>query len=132
MTGATFHHIGIASTDFDADQLALACLDYSPERADVSDELQGVQARFLVGGGPRIELLRDLAGRSAIAQFARKGAPMHHLAYEVDDLQRAAEQLDALGAKQVAAPLPAVGFNMRQICFWMLPNVVLIELISRT
>ena len=130
MHARAFHHVGIACVEVDADERLFAALGYHRERADVTDPLQNVWARFMVGGGPRIELLGDLRG-AAIVQSAQKGRRLHHLAYEVDDLDITSSEFRDLGAKEVAARRPGVAFDMRDICFWMLPNMMLIELISK-
>jgi methylmalonyl-CoA/ethylmalonyl-CoA epimerase len=127
-----FHHIGIACRDLDHGMHLFGAFGYSPERPDVVDELQGVRARFMTGSGPRIELLCDLEGRTVLSNVLKSGDAFHHLAYEVDDLDRAARDLAELGAKEVAGPTPAIAFDMRPIAFWMLPTMLLIEIISRS
>jgi methylmalonyl-CoA/ethylmalonyl-CoA epimerase len=128
---AAFHHIGVACRDLDAEEGLFAALGYVRERDEVIDELQGVRARFMVGGGPRVELLSNLGDRGALSDYLRKGVKFYHVAYEVDDLDRATAQLAAAGGKRIVEPLPGIAFGMRPLCFVMLPNLVLIELISR-
>jgi methylmalonyl-CoA/ethylmalonyl-CoA epimerase len=132
MQNASFHHVGVACRDLDAEESAFAALGYRRERADVVDPLQGVRARFLIGAGPRIELLCNLEGEAVLSDWLRKGIKFYHLAYEVDDIGAASDELAVAGGKRVVEPLPAIGFGMRMICFCMLPNMVLVELISRT
>ena len=55
----------------------------------------------------------------------------YHVAYEVDDLDQATAQLAEAGGKRIVEPMPGIAFGMRNLCFVMLPNMVLIELISR-
>lgn len=85
----------------------------------------------MVGGGPRIELLCNLPGRGTLSDLIEKGFKLYHIAYEVDDLEKATESLTAIGGKRIAEPVPGIAFGMRPLCFVMLPNMVLIELISR-
>ena len=131
MRGAVFHHVGVACDDLDHEESAFAALGYVRERADVVDRVAGVQARFLVGAGPRIELVRNLAGQNILSELLKRGIKFYHLAYEVDDIEAATEQLGGIGGKRVVEPLPAIGFGMRSICFCVLPNTMLVELISR-
>lgn len=128
---AAFHHLGVACRDLDAEEATFALLGYRRERDDVVDELQGVRARFMVGAGPRVELLRNLEGHTVLSDWIRKGVKFYHLAYEVDDIEAATAQLADHGAKRVVEPLPGIGFGMRMLCFCMLPNMALVELISR-
>ena len=129
--GATFHHVGIACRDLDAEERALGFLGYVREREDFFDPLQGVHGRFLVGGGPRLELLRNASDPGMLTAWLRKGIKMYHLGYEVDDVRHDSDRLRALGAKELGPILPAVAFGGREICFFMLPNLVTIELIAR-
>ena len=126
-----FHHVGVASRDLDADEAAFAALGYAREREECVDTIQGVRARFLVGPGPRIEIVQDLETGGRVGDFAKRGVKMYHMAYEVDDLEEAGRRLAASGAKRVTEPVPGSAFGMRLLCFYMLPTMVLVELISR-
>ncbi len=114
------------------DENAFLALGYLREREECVDPIQGVRARFLVGPGARVELVHDLEEGGLVSKLARKGVKMYHFAYEVDDLNEATRRLAEAGAKQVVAPVPGSAFGMRMLCFYMLPNMVLVELISRT
>jgi|SRR5271165_3439144 len=129
---ATFHHLGVACRELDGEERAFASLGYRREAADFYDPIQGVHGRFLIGGGPRLELLRNHTEPGVLSAWLRKGVRFYHVAYEVDDIERHAAMLAAAGAKQVVAPVPAVAFGGRLISFQMLPNVTLLELINRT
>lgn len=59
LSDAEFHHIGVACKDFDYEQNKFATLGYRQEAPDVHDPIQRVHVRFLVGGGPRMELVRS-------------------------------------------------------------------------
>lgn len=106
-------------------------LGYEPERPDFYDPIQGVHGRFLIGGGPRLELLRNHAEPGVLTPWLRKGVRFYHLAYEVDSLDVSGLMLVSQGAKALSHPVPAVAFEGRPICFYMLPNLSLVELIGR-
>jgi len=129
--GAAFHHVGIACSDLDTDEAFFAALGYRREREDIDDEIQGVKARFMVGDGPRIELVCNLEGRTVLSEFLRKGVKLYHVAYEVDDLDVAGEKLAALGARQIGSVVPGIAFGMRKLVFFILPSTMLVEVISR-
>jgi methylmalonyl-CoA/ethylmalonyl-CoA epimerase len=129
--GFGFHHIGIACSDLDADERAFAALGYARERDECVDTIQSVRARFLVGPGPRIELVCDLDPGGHVSELAKRGVKMYHVAYEVDDLDEAERRLAQHGAKLIVGRAPGAAFGMRIICFYALPNMTLIELISR-
>jgi methylmalonyl-CoA/ethylmalonyl-CoA epimerase len=130
MPGFSFHHIGVASRDLDVAERMYAPFGYRRERPDFFDPLQGVHGRFIVGGGPRLELLRNEAEPGALTPYLKRGTSYYHLGYEVDDLDRACRSLEAAGAKHLMGPLPAVAYGGRTVYFHVLPNASLIELIG--
>jgi methylmalonyl-CoA/ethylmalonyl-CoA epimerase len=129
-SGLTFHHLGVACRDLDDEERVFAALGYRREGDEFHDPVQGVVGRFLVGGGPRLELLRNDADPGVLSPWLKKGVRFYHVAYEADDLNLRAASLAKSGAKEVVAPVPAVAFGGRRICFYMLPNMTLVELIA--
>lgn len=125
-----FHHIGVACRDFESEERHFAQLGYRPESSDVFDPIQGVHIRFLVGGGPRLELLRNHTEPGVLTPWLRKGVRLYHLAYETPDIAASSRQLAAAGAKQVSGPVEAVALGGRFVSFHLLANLTMIELIS--
>lgn len=125
-----FHHVGVACRDLDAEQAKFALLGYVREGEDFSDPVQGVSGRFLVGGGPRVELLVGISDTSVLTPWLRTGQKMYHLAYLVRDMASAIRRLESQRAKIAVAPVPAAAFAGRKIAFLLLPNLLLIELIE--
>jgi methylmalonyl-CoA/ethylmalonyl-CoA epimerase len=125
-----FHHIGVACKDLDAETEKLKILGYSIEGDDFIDPIQGVKGRFLSGQVPRLELLVPLAGDSVLSPWLKSNVKMYHLAYETSSLLDTIQKLIAQRGRLVVKPVPAVAFNNREIAFVMLPNMLLVELIS--
>jgi methylmalonyl-CoA/ethylmalonyl-CoA epimerase len=125
-----FHHIGVACNSLDREAEGFKHLRYMPEGPDFEDPIQGIQGRFLVGQGPRVELLSPLRPGGVLDPWLRRGAKMYHLAYLVADLPLELARLQATGARLVAVPVPAVAFGGRAIAFLMLPNMMLVEFIQ--
>ena len=130
MTQYSFHHIGIACRDIRVEADNYALLGYSPEGAEFEDPKQGIQGRFYVGPGPRIELLCPLEGSKVLDPWLQRDIKMYHLAYEVPSLDQAVADFTAKGSRQVSEAVPAVAFAGRRIVFLMLPNMALFELIE--
>lgn len=130
MDGLRFHHVGVACRDLEAEERMYAQIGYTREGDDFEDPIQGVRGRFLIGGGPRLELLSELPGSTVLTPWLRKGVKMYHFAYEVSDLTAADTSVVSFGAKQLVAPSPAVAFAGRCIAFYMLPNGFVIEFIE--
>ena len=125
-----FHHVGVACHDLDSESKHFSLLGYTQESPDFTDPAQGVSGRFLVGGGPRMELLKSLPGKGTLTPWLKSGIKLYHLAYETPDISNAIEHYRREGAKLIVSPVPAVAFSGRLIAFLMLPNMLLIELIE--
>ena len=96
------HHLGVAVDDLDAalatyQRLFGARLEH---RETVPE--QGVEAASLRIGGDRVELLASLGEETPVGKFlADRGPGMHHVAYEVDDVGAALDELAAKGAELI-------------------------------
>ena len=96
------HHIGIATSGIDdAAGLWRNLLGLEPDHIeDVPG--QKVRVCMLPVGQSRLELLEPMAADSPISQFLEKrGAGIHHLALQVDDIQSALTDLKAKGARLI-------------------------------
>jgi methylmalonyl-CoA/ethylmalonyl-CoA epimerase len=74
-----------------------ARLEYREAVAD-----QGVEAASLRIGSDRVELLAALGDDTPVGRFlAKRGPGMHHVAFEVDDVGEALDELVAEGAELI-------------------------------
>jgi methylmalonyl-CoA/ethylmalonyl-CoA epimerase len=130
LTGFRFHHIGLACRDVEKEARALRLLGYELEGQHFMDPLQKIHGCFLVGLGPRMELLAPVDESSPIVSWLNKDAKMYHQAYEVASIDAALKALRTQHAVVVSRPKPAVAFGDRKVAFLLLPNSLLIELIE--
>jgi methylmalonyl-CoA/ethylmalonyl-CoA epimerase len=126
----TFHHIGVACRDLVTETEAFRLLGYEAEAEDFVDSRQGIRGRFLIGSGPRLELLVGLPGSSVLTPWLKKGLKFYHQAFVVQNLDVSVEELCQKGGRLVSPPVPAVAFGGHQIAFVMLRNLALVELIQ--
>lgn len=129
--GHVFHHIGYATASIERELSAFALLGYRPEGEGFTDPVQGVSGCFVVGPGPRIELLQGLPGAKTLEPWLSSGVRMYHLAYLVDDIHRATAWARSQRARITMGPVPAVAFGGRRIAFAMLRNGLLIEFVEK-
>ena len=111
------HHLGVAVDDLD-DALATygrlfgATLEH---RARVPD--QGVEAAAVLVGADRVELLAPTGEDTPVGRFlASRGPGMHHVAYEVEDVAAALDDLTAAGA-QLIDEQPRAGLFGLEVAF---------------
>jgi methylmalonyl-CoA/ethylmalonyl-CoA epimerase len=111
------HHLGVAVHDLDDavdtyERLFGAELEH---RARVED--QGVEAAAVLVGSGRVELLAALGDETPVGKFlANNGPGMHHIAYEVDDLDGELSRLSAEGAELIDEA-PRQGLFGLQVAF---------------
>ncbi|MDX6504168.1 MAG: methylmalonyl-CoA/ethylmalonyl-CoA epimerase [Gaiellaceae bacterium] len=111
------HHLGVAVIDLDEavatyERLFGAQLEH---RARVED--QGVEAASLRIGESRVELLSSLGADTPVGRFLEKRGPgMHHVAYEVDDVQGSLDELAGAGAELIDGS-PRAGLFGLEVAF---------------
>ena len=110
-------HIGIAVTSIEeATPYYRDVLGMEFEGTEVVAE-QKVKVAFFVVGESRVELLEPTAADSPVARFLEKNGPgVHHVAYEVDDLELRLAQLKAAGVRLIDES-PRMGAHSTQIAF---------------
>jgi methylmalonyl-CoA/ethylmalonyl-CoA epimerase len=96
------HHLGVAVEDLDAAVATYERLFGAELEHRETVEEQGVEAASLRVGSDRVELLASLGADTPVGKFlAKRGPGMHHVAYEVDDVGRAIDELAAEGAELI-------------------------------
>ena len=101
LIGLEFHHVGVACLDLDREEERFALLGYRREGQDFHDPIQGVSGRFLVGGGPRVELLVPDTVNGVLEPWLKSGKKLYHLAYETFDIGDSCAKLIKAGSKVV-------------------------------
>lgn len=93
-------HLGVAVKDLDA---AVEFFTGGlPLDLTHTEDFQGMRIGFIPVGDSSIELLHDVSGSSAIRKFLDKnGEGIHHIAFEVDDIHQAVEELKEKGIKLI-------------------------------
>ena len=92
------NHVCIAVRSIE-DSLALYGGVFGLEAGEVEEVPdQGVRAVMLAAGGSQLELIQPTDPSGAIARFIeRRGEGLHHVCFEVEDLQGTLDRLDAQG-----------------------------------
>lgn len=123
-------HIGIAVKDIEASNELFATLFNAPHYKIESVESEGVKTSFFQVGESKIELLEASSPDSAIAKFIEKrGEGIHHLAFEVEDIDAEIERLSGEGFTLIHTK-PKDGADNKRIAFLhpKSTNSVLVEL----
>ena len=110
-------HVGVAVDDLDA-AIALYEKSFEMELAHRETvESQGVEAVLLDVGDGHVELLSPLGPDTAVGKFLeRKGPGLHHVAYAVDDIDAALEQVKGAGLELIDSE-PRQGIRGSRVAF---------------
>ena len=102
MQAKGIHHLGVAVENLDeAVDTYQRLFGAKVERRETVAE-QGVEAASLRVGESRVELLASLGDETPVGKFlASRGPGMHHVAYDVSDLQRELEGLAEQGVELI-------------------------------
>lgn len=123
-------HIGIAVKDLEAAIETYEKLLQTPCYKREVVESQNVETAFLQTGESKVELLGATDPESVINKFIeKKGEGMHHVAFEVDDIQAEIKRLKSEGFT-LLSDSPKPGADQKEIVFLhpKSSNGVLVEL----
>jgi methylmalonyl-CoA/ethylmalonyl-CoA epimerase len=114
---ARIDHVGVAVEDLDA-SIALYEKTYNMtlvHRETVTE--QGVEAVLLDVGENHVELLAPLGPDTPVGKFlAKKGPGIHHVAYQVEDIDAALSSLKDAGLRLIDAT-PRIGIRGSRVAF---------------
>src|SRR5271170_6363985 len=97
------------------------------------DPLQKVRVAFLAtrAQDPAIELVEPAGDSSPVLRFLQaRGGGLHHVCYEVANLEGELAAFRSRGASIAKRPLPAVAFGGRRIAWVITSEKLLVELLE--
>jgi methylmalonyl-CoA/ethylmalonyl-CoA epimerase len=99
----------------------------------VFDPLQMVRVTFLKGAHPcdaLFELVEPTSPDSPVAHFLKREGGLHHLCYEVEDIEAHLAFCKSVGTIIVRPPVPAVAFGGRRIAWALIKKRLLVEFLE--
>ena len=122
-----FHHIGIGCSSIDE------CIEYLKPLLEIEsisdtiyDPLQDAHLCMLsLKDGPQIELIEG----APVEKIVKKGLYLYHTCYEVEDLDKTREYLEAQGSIVISPAKEAVLFGGKKVMF-LSSKLGLIELLE--
>lgn len=110
------HHVGIVVNSIQESLGELKrYLSFETTSAIMPVESQKVNICLLKIGNPFLELIEPASPDSAISEFAKSGGGIHHLCFEVKNIELELESLAKKGATILVNPVK--GFDERRIAF---------------
>ena len=110
------HHVGIVVNNIQESLGELKrYLSFETTSAIMPVGSQKVNICLLKIGDPFLELIEPASADSAISEFAKSGGGIHHLCFEVKDIESELESFSKKGATVLVNPVK--GFDERRIAF---------------
>jgi len=134
--GLKFHHLGLAVREPTAAVRFLTALGYVAEE-EIEDPLQNVKLIMCRHAAmPDVEIIYSAGGASPTDRFlkSQNEGLIYHVCYETDDLSATlseVERQDDFRMVCVSPPKPAVLFGGRNVSFYVVVGVGLIEVIDQ-
>jgi methylmalonyl-CoA/ethylmalonyl-CoA epimerase len=128
------HHIGfvVSSIQECAESFAQS-LGATWDGKIVFDPLQKVHVTFFQGHNPTdplMELVEPGDPESPVSQFVKRAGGLHHLCYEVKDLDAHLRFCKSVGTIIIRPPVPAVAFAGRRIAWGITKKRLLMEFLE--
>ena len=131
----TLHHVGFVVSSIQEEIDGFTASVGATWNGEIfEDPLQQVRVTFLEPASPgeaAIELVEPTVDNSPVSRFLARGGGLHHLCYEVDNLEEELKQARSRGGLIVKQPLPAVAFKGRRIAWVVTRHRLVIEYLER-
>jgi methylmalonyl-CoA/ethylmalonyl-CoA epimerase len=130
------HHIGfvLASIQDSAESFARS-LGATWDENIIFDPLQKVRVTFLQGAhinDALIELVEPAGSDSPVSGFLERSGGLHHLCYEVENLESHLAFCKSVSMMIIRPPVPAVAFGGRRIAWALTKKRLLLEFLEST
>lgn len=138
------NHIGIIVDNIERFRELFRTIGLQESTDPVPDPIQKVSGAFIDVGfenNVHIELLEPTDETSPVINFLRKkGGGLHHLCFEVEDIDEKTKELLNKGFKMVSPPVECIAYdeNFKRECakstkiaFFMVSDRMLIELLEK-
>ena len=132
---SSMHHVGFVVASIEGVVVGFAqSIGALWDGKIVHDPLQSVRVTFLRSGldrDPLVELVESVGNESPVIEFLKRGGGLHHICYEVDELDTQLAISRSLGALIVKKAVPAAAFGGRRIAWVYTKYRLLLEYLER-
>jgi methylmalonyl-CoA/ethylmalonyl-CoA epimerase len=128
------HHVGfVVSSIPDCAESFAQALGATWDGNIFFDPVQKVRVTFFQGRSNTdalVELVEPGGPDSPVTRFVKQGGGLHHLCYEVGDLEAHLEFCKSCGTIILRSPVPAVAFDGRRIAWAITKKKLLLEFLE--
>ena len=125
-----FHHIGVATNNIEKEFEYFKKLGYEKSSEVFFDEIQKIKGFFISAQNqPTLELLENLDSNGPLNSYHQKSIKFYHFAYETKNIENDLGNFIRNEKAIMIAPITQATY-FKRICFLMLRNKMIIELIE--
>jgi len=128
------HHIGfVVSSIQESAESFIQALGVSWDGKITFDPVQKVRVSFFQGRNatdPMIELVEPGESGSPVSRFLERGGGLHHLCYDVENLDAHLAFCKSVGTIIIRPPVPAAAFDGRRIAWGISKKKLLLEFLE--
>jgi methylmalonyl-CoA/ethylmalonyl-CoA epimerase len=129
-------HIGYVVKNLnEAKKYFKECYNFKVITKTIYEKVHGVKLIFLDMGAntiPALEIIQPINKQSKVYNFLKvKGESLHHIAYEVNDVNKELKNFTKKGFLQISTIVPGAGHNMTKTIWLMGKKKELIELVEK-
>ena len=125
------HHIGYLVKKIDKAKDSFISIGFSVKQETIYDQFRDVNILFMEKDGYMIELVSPHSEKSVVAHLMKtyKNSP-YHICYESENFNEDTTSLAKKGFMSIDQPAPAPALNGRRVCFFISPQIGIIELLE--
>ncbi|HOV90801.1 MAG TPA: VOC family protein [Syntrophorhabdaceae bacterium] len=138
------NHIGIIVQNIEEYKRLFNAVGLNETTCTATDPIQKVTGLFIDVGfenNVHLEILEPVDDTSPVVNFLKKkGGGLHHLCFEVDNIEEKIEEMKKKGFKIISPPVECAAYdenfkracaNHTKIAFFMISDMMLIEFIEK-
>lgn len=129
------HHVGfVVKSIHESGQSFARSLRATWDGNIIFDPIQKVRVTFLEGAHAHdslVELVEPAGPESPVLNFLTNGGGLHHLCYEVADVEEHLNFCKSVGTLVIRKPVPAVAFGGRRIAWALTKQKLLVEFLEQ-
>ena len=124
------HHIGVATKNIEKEFEIFSKLGYKKCSEIFEDETQHMKGLFIeTENQPLFELIEGVGDNNPVKSHTLKGNKFYHIAYETTNIENDLDFFIKNQNARVIVPVTKATY-FDKICFMLLPNMMIVELVQ--
>ena len=124
------HHIGVATRNIEKEFEVFSKLGYEKCSDIFEDKTQNMKGLFIKEQNqPCLELIEGIGEQNPVKSHILKGNKFYHFAYETKNIEEDLKDFVEYKKAKIIVPITKASY-FEKLCFVLLPNMMIIELVE--